>query len=87
MTIRKARESDEPLEERARVELEIRAEMQASAERLKALQARKLATSKAPRTRKSRSSGSQTVLVSASSSGRVASRTFVTSSVLSSKRR
>ncbi|KAJ7657930.1 hypothetical protein B0H17DRAFT_353969 [Mycena rosella] len=76
-TVRKSRESDERAEKRARIELEIQAEKEGSAARLKALKECKSATGKAPRIRKaSKASGSRTVLVSASSSGRVATKTF-----------
>ncbi|KAJ7629917.1 hypothetical protein B0H17DRAFT_962570, partial [Mycena rosella] len=76
-TVRKSRESDERAEKRARIELEIQAEKEGSAARLKVLKERKSATGKAPRTCKaSKSSGSRTFFVSASSSGRVVTKTF-----------
>jgi hypothetical protein len=79
-TIRKARESHELADERARIELEIETEKRESAARLKALQTRKSATrkTKSGGTQRARGAGraARTVFVSANSSGRVTTRTI-----------
>ncbi|KAJ7469936.1 hypothetical protein B0H11DRAFT_2042902 [Mycena galericulata] len=76
-TIRKSRESRALADERAQIQLEIDAEKLAQKEssaRLKALQARKSENRK--NSKPSKSSGSRTVVVAASSSGRVTTRTI-----------
>ncbi|KAJ7919744.1 hypothetical protein B0H13DRAFT_1868324 [Mycena leptocephala] len=80
-TFRKARESHELADERARIELEIEAENRKSAARLKALQTRKSATRKTKSGGAARSEA-RTVFVSANSSGRVTTRTIGIMSLL-----